>query len=110
MISERYAEILWSPQGRGVLPQGRGIDGVITLIDEGRCEYCNELFIKCQGCGMTINFVGKEFPECMCEIVYKREFENIGSGLTEEVVYIVSTSGEKPEFIDPNQLKLFKED
>ncbi|NDV17684.1 hypothetical protein GO009_16825 [Muricauda sp. TY007] len=83
-------------------------DGLITLIHQGKCSYCGELHIKCQGCGEILDF-GPDYHdvECMCEHIFGIESEYVGNGMTEEHIYIKERKDEPPKFIDPNQIGLF---
>jgi hypothetical protein len=84
-------------------------DGVVTLINTGNCSYCGESYIRCQGCGDLIH-VGNDMDEyeCQCGNTFEVESEYIGSGMTEEHIYIRDKNYVRPEFIDPNQTNLFE--
>ncbi len=83
-------------------------DGLITLIDTGQCSYCGESYVRCQGCGETINFSDLDEQECYCGNTFGIKTEYIGNRMTEDQLYIRDKNYVKPEFIDPNQTSLFK--
>ncbi len=90
-------------------PGGLVIDGIITLINKGKCSYCGELYIRCQGCGDVMNFNSdREDIECQCKNIFYIKLEYVGQGMTEEHIYIREKGYVKPEFIDQNQTSLFE--
>lgn len=83
-------------------------DGKATLISSGECSYCRESYVKCQGCGETLNFSDIDNLECDCGNIFEIKSEYIGSGMTEDTLYIRNKDYVPPEFIDPDQTNLFK--
>jgi hypothetical protein len=83
-------------------------DGKATLIHTGECSYCGESYVKCQGCGETMNFGDLDEQECYCGNTFEIKSEYIGSGMTEDKLYIRDKDYIRPEFIDPDQTNLFE--
>lgn len=83
-------------------------DGKVTLIDTAECSYCGESYVKCQGCGEIMDFDSLEEQECYCGNTFEIKSEYVGSGMTEDKLYIRNSNYVRPEFIDPDQISLFE--
>jgi hypothetical protein len=78
------------------------------LINTVECSYCGESYVKCEGCGEIMDFDDLEEQECSCGNTFEIKSEYIGSGMTEEKLYIRNSNYVRPEFIDPDQTSLFE--
>jgi hypothetical protein len=83
-------------------------DGIVTLINTAECSYCGESYVKCQGCGEIMNFSDLDEQECLCGNRFGIESDYIGSGMTEDRLYVRDKNYVRPEFINPDQTKLFE--
>lgn len=81
-------------------------DGVVTLFHLGNCLKCKEHFIKCQGCGQMIR-LGLEETECNCDFVFNLENGKDGDTKADKYLRVRNKKEPLPEFINPNQPKLF---
>lgn len=69
-------------------------DGVLWLIDIGRCDWCNGINIRCQTCGCIMGIPDSMYEEefeceggCGIKFIIKQEY--VGNGMVEEKISIV---------------------
>lgn len=70
------------------------IDGIISLFDFGRCDWCNGINIRCQSCGCLTGIPEHMYGETVeceggCGIEFLINQKHIEKGLYEEELFIV---------------------
>ncbi len=76
------------------VPYGVEDDKAISIVQSGRCDWCNSISIKCQACGVITPVSESDYNkeidcEGGCGLIFKVISEYVGSGLFEEHMEII---------------------
>lgn len=99
---DKYREISFQE------PQLIEFNGLYQLIQLGQCDYCGTDYIKCQGCGSIIELEDLEDVECYCGLSFTASHPYHDDPSYFEVSIKNADGVKKDNFVDPNQLRIFK--